>query len=165
MFSPATGGQRAGKVALSLPTSLSSAVPELISAWHLERRSCPAPRAPSVLLLLFWLSSSQLFPTKQLRKSRRAALPATCHAGPGDGRQGFATILGHMQNYCPCPKSGATRLCCCPLWVHAWRVPRGSPEAAGTQRGARCRGTDATQCRLPTLNIKYSVLRICMIYV
>lgn len=50
MFSPAAARREAP---LSLPTSLSSAVPGLISAWHLERRSCPAPPAPSGFLLLF----------------------------------------------------------------------------------------------------------------
>lgn len=170
MFSPAAGGQRAGKVALSLPASLSSAVPGLISAWHLEQRSCPAPRAPSVLLLLFWLSPSQLFfPHKAGAVICRADgeeelhLPAARHAGPGDGRQaaGFATVFRHVQNYCPCPKSGAAPLCCSPLRVHMGGTPRGSRHT----RGAQCWGGNAVQYGLPTLNSESSVLRIYMFYI
>lgn len=75
MFSPTAGGQRAGKVALSLPTSLSSAATELISAWHLERQGCPAPQEPSVPLLLFWLSPSQLFSHKAAAEEQKSCPP------------------------------------------------------------------------------------------
>lgn len=161
MFSPTAGGQRAGKVALSLPTSLSSAATELISAWHLERQSCPAPQAPSVPLLLFWLSPSQLFSHKAAAEEQKSCPPCRSPRWPW-GRAAGCWL-------CCCPQARA-KLRPLPqkqgrpsLLLPAWGG--GRPGTAGTRRGAQCRGTDAILCGLPMLNIKSSVLHVYMIYI
>lgn len=70
MFSPAAARR---EVPLSLPTSLSPAVPGLISAWHLERRTAPRRQHPAAFCCYFSNLRHNLFfffsPIKRLLSS------------------------------------------------------------------------------------------------
>lgn len=103
--------QRAGKAALSLPTSLSSAAPELISARHLELPRATSTQRPFVLILVLSVTTS--FPT-----APPSPPPSTLALGTGCWR-------GHRP----------------PAWPKRRLVPqnRGHPSAAA--RWGRARGT------------------------
>lgn len=96
MFSPAAARR---EVPLSLATSLSPAVPGLISAWHLERRAAPRRLHPAAFCcylshlrhnFFFFFSSSH----------KKASVPhgeeeslLGCHAGPGDAAGAACRVL------------------------------------------------------------------------
>lgn len=165
MFSPTAGGQRAGKVALSLPTSLSSAATELISAWHLERQSCPHRGHPVSLCYYFGYLCHNFFPTKRLRKSKNCCPACRSPRWPW-GRAAGCWLCRRPQARAklrPLPqKQGRPSLLLPTAGAHVgWGTPRDSHHTEGcTAPRYRCH-----PCGLPTLNIKSSVLRVYMIYI